>query len=218
MSSTKNPEWIKALLKKLNSLQKDQSDNIAPKDLETLIKEFSSTVGAYASVEKREKIYSEVDTILKQVPDLKHETFTTEEEILKGSLVPNISIELRSVIEQTEQSAGGILDVADSIRNISQQDISKPLSDELTKNSTKLLELCNFQDLTGQIIRKIIKNLTDIESTISNIFNILSQDQRVILKKKITPAPAKDELLNGPQQDKDRPSQTAVDDLFDKLG
>lgn len=221
MTDTTNSNWTKELSATLESLQNENSKTINNNSLEGIIKEFADTIGSYVSVEEKGQISSQINNILSQVENLKQQTFQMGADILKDHYISSISGELHSVISQTEKSVEGILDIADAIRNINGADVSDNLKKNLSTHSTKLLELCNFQDLTGQIIQRIVKRLTTIETTIGNISHIIQQDPRVIITTEVTPPtanktdPAK--LLNGPQNEEDRPSQSEVDDLFNSI-
>lgn len=217
MSENLDQQWTKDLVNKLESLCDKDTNTIPDNTIGELSKEFIDCVGSYISKEKRQELYSQVNSILNQVKNLKIQTFKMGEDILKDNFIPDISVELHSVITQTEKSVEGILDVSDNIRKIADSsELSTNTKEDLIANSTKLLELCNFQDLTGQIIQRIIKRLTTIETTIGNIFHTLRQDPKVIITE-IESAAKVDTLLNGPQSEGDRPSQEEIDDLFNRV-
>lgn len=211
-----NSVWSQELLKTIESLQGKDSKMLDNQQFEAILKEFSDTIGSYVSVEEKSILSNQINNVLSQITNLKAQTFQMGSDILKDNYIPDISVELHSVIAQTEKSVEGILDVSDAIRNISTGNVSADTKEDLMINSTKLLELCNFQDLTGQILQRIIKRLTTIETTIGNIFHILRQDPRVILTEIVEPVKT-DSLLNGPQTEEERPSQSEVDDLFNRV-
>lgn len=217
MSENLDQPWTKDLVNKLESLCDKETNTIADKNIEDLSKEFINCVGSYISPEKRQELYNQINSVLNQVRNLKIQTFKMGEDILKDNFIPDISVELHSVITQTEKSVEGILDVSDNIRKLaSSSSLDNNIKEDLTANSTKLLELCNFQDLTGQIIQRIIKRLTTIETTIGNIFQTLRQDPKAVITE--TESSAKvDTLLNGPQSEEERPSQEEIDDLFNRV-
>jgi chemotaxis protein CheZ len=206
---TKN--WTDVLSTKLKKLQDNNSGVVDQIEVDKLIKEFLGTVDSYVSAKQRSIIFKQIDTISQQITGLKKDISVMGDDILQENFIPEVAIELHSVIAQTEKSVIGILDVSDEIGKISAKVSPPEIREELLTHSTKILELCNFQDLTGQIIQRIIKRLTMIESTVNKIANELGPDYK--LSSKLTP----DSLLNGPQKEEDRPSQDDIDDLFTDL-
>lgn len=206
---TKN--WTDILSIKLKKLQDDNFGIIDQKEIDKLIKEFLTTVDSYVSTKQRSIIFNQIDTISQQITGLKKNISIMGNDILQDNFIPEIATELHSVIAQTEKSVIGILDTSDEIGKIGTKISSPEIREELLAHSTKILELCNFQDLTGQIIQRIIKRLTMIESTVNKIAIELGPDYK--LSSKLTP----DSLLNGPQKEEERPSQDDIDDLFSNL-
>lgn len=203
--------WKDVLSTKLKKLQNDNSGVIDQIEIDKLIKDFLSTVDSYISAKQRSIIFNQIDKISQQITGLKKDISVMGNDILQENFIPEVATELHSVISQTEQSVIGILDISDEINKISAKISPLELKEELLSHSTKILELCNFQDLTGQIIQRIIKRLTMIESTVNKIATDLGPDYK--LSSKLTP----DSLLNGPQKEEDRPSQGDIDDLFTEL-
>lgn len=203
--------WTEILSIKLKKLQDNNSGSINQIEVNKLTKEFLTTVDYYVSAKQRNVIFNQVDTISQQIAGLKKDISVMGNNILQENFIPEIATELHSVITQTEKSVIGILDISDEIRKISAKASPPKLKEELLSHSTKILELCNFQDLTGQIIQRIIKRLTIIESTVNNIATELGPHYK--LSSRLTP----DSLLNGPQKEEDRPSQDDIDNLFADL-
>ncbi len=205
--------WLDSLSIKLKNLQDVDSGVIKKSDVDTVIKEFLDTLDLYVSVEQRRSMFEQMAKVSQQITGLKKEISIMGENILKDDFIPEISTELNAVISQTEKSVIGILDVSDEIGKISAKVIDLNIKEELLKNSTKILELCNFQDLTGQIIHRIIKRLTMIEATVNRIVVELDQDCQFSSNHHVS----ENSLLNGPQKEADRPSQNEIDDLFSSL-
>ena len=79
---------------------------------------------------------------------------------------------------------------------------------------TEMLIAQDYQDLTGQVIHKIVDLLGTLENELLRLVETFGQ---VYLHKD---AAVEDAKLKGPQHEKDdsRQSQTNVDDLLDSLG
>ena len=79
---------------------------------------------------------------------------------------------------------------------------------------TEMLIAQDYQDLTGQVIHKIVDLLGKLENELLSLVETFGQ---VYMPKDVS---VKDAKLKGPQHQKDdsRQSQTNVDDLLDSLG
>ena len=79
---------------------------------------------------------------------------------------------------------------------------------------TEMLIAQDYQDLTGQVIHKIVDLLGNLENELLSLVETFGQ---VYMPKDVS---VKDANLKGPQHEKDdsRQSQTNVDDLLDSLG
>ncbi|MGB4190950.1 MAG: protein phosphatase CheZ [Rickettsiales bacterium] len=212
-------KWSNFLREELEAVgaSNTSANKFEEKYIGELVQQFVAVISSYVSIEQRQDIYTQLHTILEQVEEVKQETIYMGEDIIKDGVVPDIAVELHSVIAQTENSVQGILDVSDAIREISKKDIKAEIKEDLVCHSVKLLELCNFQDLTGQIINRIIKRLTSVETAVGDIFHMLRQDPRVVLNKPKSKCREEDKLLNGPQKEAERPTQSEVDDLFNSV-
>lgn len=204
--------WIEELHKALKNLKNQHQGQIDKDDLEKIMKEFVKAVDSYVNSEQRDEVFQKVSLLSENVSTLKERINNIGHNILKDEFISEVSVELHSVVEQTEKSVIGILDIADALNNLKIAD--DQLHQTLANYSTNLLELCNFQDITGQMITRIIKRLTAIEASIDQIIGFLK------LEGKVTPFNAihhHDPLLHGPQKEADRPSQAEIDDLFDSI-
>lgn len=212
-----NPEnkvaWTNAVLLELQKIQKASSTKvISDGDLGKLAQDFVRTIASYISVSEDYITSKQVTILSQQIQDLKQKISTMSKTVFNGNFIPEVSVELNYVIEQTEKSVMGILDALEDIDTINKKIIDEDIKDKLHKNYTKILELCNFQDLTGQIINRIIKRLTMIESTLDKISHVLGQDSNFYHSDQTYNI-----LLRGPQKENERPSQSQIDDLFATL-
>jgi hypothetical protein len=66
--------------------------------------------------------------------------------------------ELAAVVEVTETAANRIIDACDTLSALGRT-IGSPAGDQIMRAVTTILEACEFQDLTGQRVRKAIKSL-----------------------------------------------------------
>lgn len=202
--------WSEALFSKLKALQHENKGVIDINNIDHIINQFLELLSPYLKNTQEKEIYHQVEMILAQFKSLKSDVSNISHDILDKNFIPEITMDLRSVILQTENSVTSILDISDDISALSQK-ISDPIVREaLMIKSTRILELCNFQDLTGQRIQKIVHHLTEIESVIYKMLHALRPDTNLRIKKEDDDS----NLLNGPQKEHESPSQDDIDALF----
>ena len=102
-------------------------------------------------------------------------------------------------------------------------------TDELQGLMTNVLMAQDYQDLTGQVIRRVIELVREVEDSLINLLTVFgSQDDGQIKQEKqaIDKAPAQSETLAGPEgpiidkesRDDVVSGQDEVDDLLSSLG
>ena len=137
-----------------------------------------------------------------------------------------VSGELGAVVGGTEEATQQILEAAESIdqaatamTKVNSPDQQKLLSEEIQERVVSIFEACNFQDLTGQRIKKVMTTMKFIESHITVMMDIWGGIDAI--KSHAPPiADARegdDRLLNGPKlaDDIGHASQDDIDALFD---
>lgn len=145
-----------------------------------------------------------------------------------GSSAANTGVELEAVIEDTENAANHILDAADRIVGL--VDDERDWNDETTRSEIRnnirndiqeILMACTFQDLTGQRIRNTLKNLQTIEERLSNTFERLGiqvQPDQSVINKQVEKASSQDEvdaLFSANKEGSGSSSQDDIDGMFD---
>ena len=130
--------------------------------------------------------------------------------------------ELDAVVAATEQATQTILqsvesldEMAERIKQSSSDDFITRTADEMRDLIIKVFEACNFQDITGQRITKVVTTVKYIEERVNAMIAIWGPESF----SEIEPpeAPAKDpdhDLLSGPQLGDNGVSQEDIDKLF----
>jgi len=130
--------------------------------------------------------------------------------------------ELGAAIETMEKATKTILDateaIDDSTRSLGlslKQDYDRGLAQDVQEHAVKIYEACNFQDLAGQRIAKVIAILNTIEEQIAVVLercNRMATPTATAAKK---PA-AGNGLVNGPRLDGDagHADQRDIDVMF----
>ena len=129
--------------------------------------------------------------------------------------------QLEVIVGATEEAAHNILEavekideICNHIRSSSKDDHITAQLDEVAEQIVNIFEACNFQDLTGQRINKIIKTMQFIEDRIQGMIGIWGEDDfaGIPVPEKET-AEGDDPEMHGPSDD--GVSQADIDALFD---
>jgi chemotaxis protein CheZ len=172
------------------------------------------------------KIKSELQEIHDAISRTKLEIATLHRGEHQGIEVGRMTNELDAIVSGTEQATENILEAAEQIDS-NAADLVAALRKEANHNTAldiqdqviKIFEACNFQDLTGQRITKVVKAFCFIEERVHHMMEIwggLESFQNLELDASCT-RDADEALLNGPslEEDEDIASQDDIDALFD---
>ena len=178
-----------------------------------------------AQIEQCEKLKVELDLIHDAINRTKREIAILHGKSFDGEEMAKVNGELGAVVGGTEQATQQILEAAEAIdqaatalsKNIS-PDQQKLLSEEIQERVVSIFEACNFQDLTGQRISKVMNTMKFIEQHINEMMDIWGGVDAI----KAHAPPIVDtregdaKLLNGPKLDGDvgHASQDDIDAMF----
>ncbi|WP_339780222.1 protein phosphatase CheZ [uncultured Thalassospira sp.] len=134
--------------------------------------------------------------------------------------------ELDAIVKDTEMATHTILEAAEQIddlamtlKNSATSDFVADHVEQIAFIVTKIFESCNFQDITGQRINKVVNTLEFVEKRVHNMILIWGEDAFADLpmsEEEEEVAKAEDaDLLNGPQMEGEGISQDDIDKLFD---
>ncbi|MBR0797118.1 protein phosphatase CheZ [Bradyrhizobium jicamae] len=179
-----------------------------------------------AQIEQCEKLKVELDLIHDAISRTKREIAVLHGKSFNGEEMAKVNGELGAVVGGTEHATQQILEAVEAIdqaatalaKNVT-PDQQKLLSEEIQERVVSIFEACNFQDLTGQRINKVMQTMKFIEQHIYEMMNIWGGVDAI----KAHAPPIVDtregdaRLLNGPKLDGDagHASQDDIDALFD---
>ena len=179
-----------------------------------------------AQIEQCEKLKVELDLIHDAITRTKREIAVLHGKSFNGEEMAKVNGELGAVVGGTEQATQQILEAAESIdqaasalAKVNSPDQQKILSEEIQERVVSIFEACNFQDLTGQRISKVMATMKFIEKHIYDMMEIWGGVDAI--KAHAPPIvdhrEGDDRLLNGPKLDGDagHASQDDIDALFD---
>ena len=206
-----------------HNLAKDEIDASVTRE----VAEAQALLETYrAQIEQCEKLKVELDLIYDAINRTKREIAVLHGKSFNGEEMAKVNGELGAVVGGTEEATQQILEAAESIdqavtalTKVNSPDQQKLLSEEIQERVVSIFEACNFQDLTGQRINKVMTTMKFIENHITVMMDIWGGVDAI---KAHAPAivdtrEGDDRLLNGPKLDGDvgHASQDDIDALFD---
>lgn len=183
-------------------------------------------IEAYRSeMQEALKLKAELDQIWEAINQTKHEIATLHVTGFQGKQMTRVTHELDAIVSGTEEATEGILSAAEGIDQIAGQLSAKLKSaqdraavDDIQQRIITIFEHCNFQDLTGQRITKVVNTLKFIEERILKMMDIWGglDSFRDVEVEGIAEATGDAALLNGPKiaGDSGHASQDDIDALF----
>lgn len=132
--------------------------------------------------------------------------------------------ELDAIVQATETSTHKILAASEEIEQIvrkitglhaDDEDVNT-LGDQIATEIIKIFEACNFQDITGQRVTKVVKTLRFIEEKIIALIHVWGIEAFADLPMpEGTATEGDDGLMSGPQLENQGITQDDIDALFD---
>ena len=170
-------------------------------------------------------MHQEIARLANYIRDAKKEIFSIATNNNNEPAIIDASAHLDEVIKHTEEATNSIMDAVDGIQNAA-AGIGGEKEQSILDATTRIYEACNFQDVTGQRIRKVIKLLENIEQRIDKLNELFGNDNEIAAAAVVHNAkadnvemPADDKaLMNGPQLASQAASQADIDALFASLG
>jgi chemotaxis protein CheZ len=179
-----------------------------------------------AQIEQCEKLKVELDLIHDAINRTKQEIAVLHGKSFDGAEMAKMTGELGAVVGGTEEATQQILEATEAIdqaatalAKVTSPDQQRLLSEEIQERVVSIFEACNFQDLTGQRISKVMATMKFIEHHITVMIDIwggvdaIKAHARGAVDDRVGDA----RLLNGPKLagDAGHASQDDIDAMFD---
>ena len=211
------------------------SDMIPAKDVLELVAAVKGMFGQEERV-NTDHLYHEIGELAKFINSAKKELQEVQGSSLADKEIPHASNQLEAIVQMTEQSTGRIMDECENLTasletlrdNLLAMEppldpdmltgVDASLNDAGT-SITKIFEACNFQDITGQRIQKVVKALQEIERQVLRMVVVFGLVQKEDSLDEATKAEfAQDrQLLEGPSLPGQGLEQDDIDDILAKL-
>jgi chemotaxis protein CheZ len=133
-----------------------------------------------------------------------------------------VTQELDAIVTATEGATNTILEsaekvdaLAEQVQSVNSDPTSKQIIGDIRDTVISIFEACNFQDITGQRISKVVRTLQFIEDRINKMIEIWGSETFEEIEHTQAEKDAEAVLLNGPQLANQGVSQADIDKLFD---
>jgi len=137
--------------------------------------------------------------------------------------IERAAIELDAVVLDTEHATNRILAATEALEELgarlsaqASDDVTSGIADEIAERVVEIFESCNFQDITGQRITKVVDTMKFIDERVHRMIEIWGEDSLLEFAPKVEePDLSNGEALHGPALPEMRISQDEIDALFD---
>jgi chemotaxis protein CheZ len=174
----------------------------------------------------RLKLYQQLLSLATYIEMARQDVAAIRPTEIQASKIPAVTDDLDAIVAHTEEATSVILDAAEQLEKVSSR-LDGESRTVVTDAVTRIYEACNFQDLTGQRITRVVKAVKDIEVKVDALVAALHDQLGLSAEElasvsliretagKIKAAKSVEaDLLNGPQNGASAKSQEEIDRLF----
>ncbi|MCH9049545.1 MAG: protein phosphatase CheZ [Proteobacteria bacterium] len=205
---------------KLDEIRADHSDSVPIGEITAVVESILTSMSGDISSSDF-KLYHELEVLALYIDNAKIEIASLRPDEIPQEHIPSATDELDAIVEHTEEATGTILDAAEKLEELAASS-DKKTAETITEAVTSIYEACNFQDITGQRITKIVKTLKHIEEKVDALIAAFGEQvndspeerNKVAGKKKNEELNEDENLKHGPQLKKNAQSQKEIDALL----
>lgn len=222
-----------SLQQQMQDLESTTSETVPVEQVRELIKGVRDLFEGRFDVDDI-KLYGELGELAKFINTARKELREFQPNVLTEHEIPDASDQLDAIVKQTEKATGSIMDSCEQLETINQRIIDKLISHEPPLNEdvlasiddammegqthvTNIFESCNFQDLTGQRIMKIVKTLREVERQVLRMVVVFGLQNKTVDEDTRQKLESEADLLEGPQLPGNSLEQDDIDDILNKL-
>lgn len=171
--------------------------------------------------ERVPSVRDEVEALARYIARARREIRAIGADAIAQAYIPTASDELGAIAQHLEDATGTILEACEEIENSLDPGAASAADTRqaIRAQVTRIFEACNFQDLTGQRIAKIVETLREIEVRTQALLAITRGRRASTASggRARPPAPARTgdaALLNGPALRGEGVSQSDIDAML----
>ncbi len=181
------------------------------------------------------ELYGEIGDLARFINDVRKDLGDFNPSQIADKEIPEASDQLDAIVKTTEQATGQIMDACDRLEESHSwlkdklQNSNPPIPadtwmgvedaiNESKANITNIYEACNFQDLTGQRINKIVEALREVERHVLRMVMVFGLQHKNVDEEVRKEIEEEAQLLNGPAlPGASALDQDDIDDILDAL-
>ena len=159
------------------------------------------------------KLFVELSELTSGIAQLRREIGLLNPDNILVKDIPSANDELDAIVAATEAATGKILDSVEKIEGVAaglEGEAAKAITDAVTR----IYEACNFQDITGQRVTKIVRTFQGIERTLTAMLQRLGGTGAGPGRQPAADPSGEQALLNGPALPGGGVSQDDIDKLL----
>lgn len=203
----------------LEALRKDRGDMVRVDDIGDIVRSLLTTLSGDISAGDL-KLYQEIEGLAIYIHKAKAEIAALRPHDIQNEYIASATDELDAIVGATETATNEILDAAEKLEELS-SDVTPEVGARIADVTTRIFEACNFQDITGQRITKVVSALKHIEERVEALISAFGPELQEQLAQTVAGQSNKgdaditdQDLLNGPQLPTHAHDQAAIDALF----
>ncbi|MBF0335604.1 MAG: protein phosphatase CheZ [Alphaproteobacteria bacterium] len=210
----------KDLALRLDELRREHGDTVRLDRVAEVVRSLLSTMSGDLDA-KDIRLYQELEALANYIHAARAEIAALRPDEIQNHYIASATDELDAIVGATESATNEILDACEQLETML-TDLPPEMGQRLTDATTRIYEACNFQDITGQRITKVVRALKHIEQKIEALVAAFGPAEPKAEAKPPPPEAAADEvkqvtdedLLNGPQLPERASRQADIDALF----
>jgi chemotaxis protein CheZ len=214
MTATVPPELVHRL-----SALKGRMETVSREEIAEVVSGLLATMEGDLS-DGNLKLFAELESLSNYIHSAKSEIAALRPDEITARHLPKATDELDAIVGATEEATNSILGAMESLETIAGE-LPPEFGDKVSEAVTQVYEACNFQDITGQRITKVVNTLKHIEEKVEALVSAFGDE---IAKYKqahpetdepeVAQKPTDADLLNGPQLPDDASKQAEIDALL----
>ena len=207
---------------KLDEIRADNGDSVPIDEITSVVESILTSMSGDISSSDF-KLYHELEVLALYIDNAKMEIASLRPDEIQQEHIPSATDELDAIVAHTEEATGTILDAAEKLEELAASS-DKKTAETITEAVTSIYEACNFQDITGQRITKVVKTLKHIEQKVDALISAFGEQVNNGLEekkkadgetKKKSEERSEDEvLMHGPQLEENAQSQKEIDAIL----
>ena len=214
-------EIMSGVAARLDELRASNGDTVDIADVGEIVVSLMTTIEGDLGVADL-RVHRELKELLDYISRARREIATIRPDRIRSESIQVATDELDAVVTATEEATGKFLDAAETLESLASE-LDSEVSGSLNEVATQIYEASNFQDITGQVIRRVIQLVEDVEKNLIELLKIFGKEEE--RRKAATSTPdkknagvAEGPIIDADQRDDVVGGQDEVDDLLSSLG